>query len=184
MERIYIYDGYFEQGEKGNPLIRKAAALFCEEAGIEFKEDAEIIRPENGKPYFKDLPVKFSLSHSGIMWMCVMSTVSCGLDVQITKPCKYQKLTERFFNPDDYRYVELWGESGFYDLWVRKEAFAKCTGKGIFSQTPAFTDENHNLAEKITVKGRTYYFKDIHIAEDIRCAVCSIEEIHDEMRLI
>lgn len=113
-----------------------------------------------------------------------MSQSECGLDVQVVRPCNYEKLTERFFNPADRHYVELWGESGFYDLWVRKEAFAKCTGKGIFTEMPDFTDEKSDLKDELTFKNKKYYFKTVFIAEDIRCAVCSENEIDEEMRLI
>ena len=185
MERVYIYDGYFEKGIKGNNLIRSAAGLYFEEKGEPQEiNNRKIMRPENGKPYFEDLPVEFSLSHSGILWMCMMSDVPCGLDVQIIKECDYEKLAERFYKKEEIHYVDLWGIEGFFRLWVRKEAFAKCTGRGIFGDMPVMVTENHELPDTIQYEGKTYYFKDMYISDEIKCAMVSLNEIHEEVRML
>ena len=185
MERVYIYDGYFEKGIKGNHLIRKAAEYFLEEKGQgRVPDNSRIIRPENGKPYFEDVPVKFSLSHSGILWMCMVSDDNCGIDVQIMKSCDYEKLAERFFKDEEIHYVHLWGIEGFFTLWVRKEAFAKCTGKGIFGDMPVMVTKEYELPDTLTYEGETYYFKDMYISDDIKCAMVSQKEIQEEIRML
>ena len=184
MDRIYIYEGNFEKGEKGNLLIKRAAESFCRETGSEHWNDNEIVRQEGGKPFFKNSRLKFSLSHSGLLWMCMVSTDECGLDVQIVKDCDYEKMAERYFKPSEQHYVKLWGESGFFDLWVRKEAFGKCTGEGIFSEMPSFTDENADLINHFFYKEQEYFIRGIDIADDIKCAVCSVGRIEIETRLL
>ncbi len=185
MEQIYIYDGYFEKGIKGNKLIKKSAKAYLNELGMdETLADEDIIRPDQGKPYFKTRPFEFSLSHSGALWMCMFSQSACGLDVQIIKECDYEKLADRFYTEKEKHYVDLWGISGFFDLWVRREAFAKCTGNGIFAPIPELVSENTELIEKVEFNSEIFYFKDIFISDEIKCAICSKSEIEPEMRAL
>ncbi len=182
MNQIYIYDGYFEKGERGWPLIREAAARYGLEKGLNADfETAELIRSDSGKPFFVDIPVEFSLSHSGMMWMCLFSNQPCGLDVQqITgsreEKRKRENVTRRFFTREEQHYVELWGKEGFYEIWVRREAFGKCTGKGIFSGMPSMVDEQTELKTKLEQDGKTYYMESIEISPEVKCAACIIAE--------
>lgn len=185
MERIYIYDGYFEKGKKGDKLIKKAAQTYIKELGKDIDlRNEDIIRPEGGKPYFKSHPFEFSLSHSGILWMCIFSSEPCGIDIQIIKDCEYEKLARRFYTDRENHYVDLWGINGFFDIWVRRESFAKCTGTGIFAPMPDFVSEDSELREAVQFNDELYFFKDIFIADEIKCAVCSKEKIEPEMRIL
>lgn len=178
MNQIYIYDGYFEKGENGWPMIREAAARYGAEMGlaIDFKS-AEIVRTEKGKPFFVELPVEFSLSHSGMMWMCLFSDRPCGLDVQVVTDSreenrKRRNITRRFYTQEEQHYVELWGEEGFYEIWVRKEAFGKCTGGGIFAKMPPMVDEKADLKDVLELDGIIYQMQSIEISPEVKCAVC------------
>ena len=72
MNRIYIYEGPFERGDAGWNLIRGAACRYGWEENLPYDFSiAEICRTDRGKPFFVDIPVEFSLSHSGMMWMCM-----------------------------------------------------------------------------------------------------------------
>lgn len=185
MSSIYIYDGPFEKGDLGFPLIRRAAALYAAERGLDFfPEETQIVREEKGKPYFKGRPLEFSLTHSGLLWMCMVGEKPCGLDLQQIKSCRYEELAARFFLPSERHYVELWGEEGFFDIWVRKEACCKCTGQGFFSEMPPVTDEDANLCEKITMGGAEYFLTEISISPEIKCAACTAEKTNIEMRVL
>ena len=177
LSSIYIYDGPFEKGEKGYGLIRQAAVRYCGEAGVDYPVlEAEILREVKGKPYFVDIPLEFSLSHSGALWMCMVSQQPCGLDLQHVKDCKHEEIARRLFTEEEQHYVALWGQEGFFDVWVRKEALCKCTGQGIFSDMPSVVSKNSDLMGVVSWHDREYFFTEIEIAPDIKCAACTDDE--------
>ncbi|MEE0742608.1 MAG: 4'-phosphopantetheinyl transferase superfamily protein [Emergencia sp.] len=187
MGAIYIYEGFFERGEQGYPLVQTAAAAYAAERGMELEEEMlTIAKEEKGKPYFSHCPLEFSLSHSGELWMCLISESRCGLDLQEVKAsCDVDQIAARRFTAGEQHYVSLWGEEGFFDLWVRKEAFCKCTGQGIFTKMPEMVDSEMELLPQVIWQDKTYYFQEIQISPEIKCAVCTegqTEEI--EMRLL
>lgn len=88
-----------------------------------------------GKPYFKNLPCHFSLSHSGEYVFCAVSDEEIGADIQMCKTLKNHHLEKRYFTEREQQL--LVGEKGeerqkkFYRLWTKKEAYGKLTGDGI-----------------------------------------------------
>ena len=174
MNQIYIYDGSFDKGDSGWMLVREAAARYGFELNLPYDfEAAAIERTEKGKPFFVDIPVEFSLSHSGAMWMCMFSDGPCGLDLQLIEgEHDWQAVCKRRYTAEEQHYVELWGIEGFYEIWVRKEAFGKCTGQGIFSQMPSMVDENHDLCNAVTYGGVDYVFDTVDIMPEAKCAYC------------
>ena len=132
-----------------------------------------------GKPYFSDSTIEFSLSHSDVLWVCVYSEAPCGLDVQLKKEINYRRIGERIFSDREMRYLEMAGgdcvgslKDAFYRLWTRTEAFAKCTGDGIFGERPELADEDGSLFNIVEWKGNKYYFSDVDIDEGFSCALC------------
>lgn len=185
LSSIYLYEGPFERGEKGYGLIRQAAVRYCGEAGLDYPvQEGQILRGEKGKPYFADIPLEFSLSHSGILWMCMVSQQPCGLDLQHVKECKFEEISRRLYLPEEQHYVELWGLEGFFDIWVRKEAFAKCVGEGIFANLPSVVNKTGDLYKEVKWNDREYFFTEITIAPDIKCAVCTDDEAKVGMRML
>lgn len=109
-----------------------------------------------GKPYFRDLPFYFNLSHSGDYVLCVLSEAEIGADIQQHRRREKEKdregsggsernafgdrsavlgkLASRFFSE---RECDALGRAGaereklFFRLWARKEAYGKLTGKGV-----------------------------------------------------
>lgn len=192
MNRVYLYDGQFNKGDKGWPMVRAAAACYGGELGLAYDfEKVEICRTEKGKPFFVDIPVEFSLSHSGMMWMCLFADKPCGLDLQVVSGGREEtrnrdRIVKGRYTPEEQHYVELWGEEGFYEIWVRKEAFGKCTGQGIFSEMPSMVDEKIDLKGELERDGVTYQMQAIEISPEVKCAVCmAADEIENiELRIL
>lgn len=100
--------------------------------------EAEYTYGEKGKPYFKEEPVYFSLSHSGDYVFGVFSEREIGADIQYGKPDYSERIVSRFFTEKEQ---ELWQGCSdkearrrlFYKLWTRKEAYGKLTGDGILA---------------------------------------------------
>lgn len=91
---------------------------------------------ENGKPYFRDYPFYFNLSHSGDYVLCAISAGEIGADIQQRCGKNAEKIAGRFFSKQEAEAIatEQTGEEReklFYRLWSRKEAYGKLTGKGI-----------------------------------------------------
>ncbi len=92
-----------------------------------------------GKPFFKDIPLFFSLSHSGEYVLCVFSDREVGADIQQMKPVESGKLIKRFFSQKEQAEWETLPSEAdkqdyFYRRWVRREAYGKLTGEGIFTK--------------------------------------------------
>lgn len=179
MNAIYVYDGHFKHGDAGFDMIRTAAAMYCGEAGLPFDaEKAEIVRDEKGKPYFTDMPIEFSLTHSGKLWMCMFSERPCGLDLQEIKDCDFDRISKKYYMDDEQQYVTENGIGGFFDIWVRKEAYCKMTGEGMFGDMPSV------LSDKGNYKGTDFCFMGVEISEDVKCSVCCHEKVDLEMRVL
>lgn len=90
----------------------------------------------NGKPYLKNSPYYFNLSHSGEYIFCVISMQEVGVDIQWAKPLKDDRIARRFFAEEEKQALakcdsEQERQRLFYRLWVRKEAYGKLTGQGV-----------------------------------------------------
>lgn len=88
---------------------------------------------ENGKPYFKNYPYYFNLSHSGNYVACALSEREVGMDLQIHRATDSERLAGRYFSLAEVDALQRAGDrpAFFFRLWARKEAYGKLTGKGI-----------------------------------------------------
>lgn len=114
----------------------------CKDFGISY-ENAQIVTDEFSKPRFADLPLFFSLSHSGERAMCIMAEAPVGCDVEQRRPVK-PALAGRFFSEGENRALDSCAapearEALFFKLWTLKESFLKCTGQGLRLPLSAFS---------------------------------------------
>ncbi|MBE6030086.1 MAG: 4'-phosphopantetheinyl transferase superfamily protein [Clostridiales bacterium] len=124
---------------------------------------------EYGKPYIadKDIEIGFSISHSGNYWGCIVGDEPVGLDIQVVEDrCGISAIAERFFSESENDYLKREDERGFgleafYDIWVRKEAYIKLTGRGIGQGLSSFSVADINgLYKSVNNKGR-FFFTDL-----------------------
>jgi 4'-phosphopantetheinyl transferase len=106
-------------------------------------ERCVIERAPGGKPYFRDFPkIKFSVSHSGAWWACLVGTAEAGLDIEDlsfrkTRNHRYLSVARRFFSADEREYVRAGNDDPealkgrFFFVWTRKEAYLKYMGEGL-----------------------------------------------------
>lgn len=100
---------------------------------LQYKERAmpQIVRNENGKPYFIGKAVSFCLSHSGNYAACVLGEVSdgeIGLDIQEPRRIR-AAVAARFFSEGEKEQLRA-GED-ICLIWSRKESLAKYRGSGL-----------------------------------------------------
>lgn len=91
---------------------------------------------EKGKPYFQEIPLFFSLSHSGEYVLCAVSCREVGADIQKLQPADVWKLAKRFYSEAECLALkrcesEEERQRLFFELWSRKEAYGKLTGTGV-----------------------------------------------------
>lgn len=95
-----------------------------------------------GKPYWPDCPLSFSLSHTDGLVAACLAPADVGVDVERVRPVS-RRLAERFCSPDECARLCSLPESGrlaaFFDLWTLKESYAKATGRGISLRFSSFT---------------------------------------------
>ena len=93
-----------------------------------------------GKPSLIDYPqIQFNLSHSyGVFLLAVSMNKPLGIDVEYMKrECDVERIARRFFSPQEYAALmnlpNMEKTAAFFKLWVKKEAFLKGLGHGLFA---------------------------------------------------
>jgi len=113
-------------------------------------------RAKYGKPFIKKISRKdggridrvlhFSLSHSGDMLICAVARYNIGADCQLTNIkdiniCK--KIAARFYSPQELLLLDGLTELNyidkFFEIWAKKEAYVKYTGKGLSEGLSSFS---------------------------------------------
>lgn len=79
-----------------------------------------------GKPYAVDLPLEFSLSHSGELVLCAAASFPVGADLQRLRPLS-PSLVDRIVQAG----CQGRSEEELFRWWVRQEAIGKLTGQGL-----------------------------------------------------
>ena len=87
----------------------------------------ELLKNENGKPYFTNGPY-FNISHSGRYVLMAVSTAEIGVDIEEIKNKDMSSLV-RIFNEAEAKMIKE--HSDFYYLWCAKESLIKCMGLSV-----------------------------------------------------
>lgn len=88
---------------------------------------------QGGKPYFKNYPYYFNLSHSGDYVVCALSEREVGIDLQEHRGAAFERVAQRYFSSAEvFALMHAQDRAAFFfRLWARKEAYGKLIGKGI-----------------------------------------------------
>lgn len=127
----------FPSTEFSNHMASLALRDFICRAGIVLtpaeRESITVLRDSKGKPYFEGCSgIFFSVSHSGNWWGCLMAAEQVGFDLEVIRNRKnYEGIAARFFTEEEHQYVMRNGIFGFFEIWVRKEAYVKYLGTGL-----------------------------------------------------
>lgn len=124
----------------GEMLARHAISEWCKILPEEIVFDKD----ELGKPFAKNLPVEFNISHSGALVVCAVDSTPVGIDVEQIRSIDW-KLAKFVCTEEELVYMR--GENlaaqkldvlptqdmlrRFFEIWTAKEAYVKCTGTGI-----------------------------------------------------
>jgi phosphopantetheinyl transferase len=124
---------------------RRILSLF---AGHTLSE-GDIVRSENGRPYFPSLDADFNISHSGLVTAVsfVKGKNHCtGCDIQLVQArTSTTKIAEEFFSPPEREYIfsqDKNHETRFFEIWTLKECLIKLRGLSVFdmAKMPSFVN--------------------------------------------
>lgn len=187
--QVYIYEGSTNNTEFSHNLALDAVASYCSMRGIDFdRENANIMVGPMGKPFIDICPISFNISHTGILWVCMVGEKPCGIDIQVSENMdvkKYDKIIARYFTPNEQAFCEKYGTDGFFRIWAHREAYGKYTGEGFYGKMPDFVGEDGFLNIEVTapdsspIAGEKVYVKDEPIGEGIYMAYATGGEDDD-----
>ena len=173
---LFICENYKDRGTT-DELVDISLEAFIAESGFDADGSSrEILRTEKGKPYFKELPVQFSVSHTGDVWVCLMTAGDkpVGVDIQAVRDYSYEKIAARYYTQAEQRLVREHGADEFFRIWTCKEAYAKYTGRGLGSY----------LKDASTIYNKEVEFAEIKISDGIKGACCIKEKKDLWVRMI
>lgn len=169
---------------------------------LEEIRDLRLARSPHGKPYFEDFlkpynkeerEVHFSVSHSGDWWACIIAEEPVGLDIEdiSKKSPKFEAIAKRFFTEEEIKYVDAYGKEGFFDIWVRKEAYIKFLGTGLSEGLNTFSvikKDHFTKAICESKDGNTQgqhiaYLRGAEIMNNIKAAYCTEKDTDIEMNI-
>ena len=170
---VYIFRGEYKS--KSEDLLRRAIRLYAEETQGFSDINLNLLplkRPASGKPYLEGCPLYFSLSHTGAIWGCLISSQNVGLDIQEERKTNFKKLSDRFFLDEEIKFVRDHGIGGFFDIWTRKEACVKYYGTGLRDIKSFCVVKDGKLTEKIDYKGSVCFVGAFELEKNTKCAYC------------
>ena len=142
-------------------------------------EEKDIVYNTANKPFFKDNPVYFSISHSGEIAICAISnSTQIGIDIEKLTPIDID-------NFRSYKLDEEWNKinlsmnkyEAFFDYWTLKEAVLKVFGWGQMELKSFEIIDNTT-----TIKGSTFYLKEIKIDSEYKCTLSYANKIDHKQK--
>ena len=100
----------------------------------------EIKKHEHGKPYIYGADNwHFNISHTDGMVGIAISDEPVGIDVERIRDADL-RIAKRFFTVSENYYIENTAckDKRFFEIWTKKEAYLKYTGKGLSLSLKAF----------------------------------------------
>lgn len=114
-----MYRLFIEKNISSEDLLKKILKKYH----IEY----DIFYNENRKPYIKNNPIFFNISHSGKYIVCVVSDKEIGVDIQ--EIVYKNKVVDRICTVNERKQAIT--PEIFTKMWVKKESYVKKIGIGL-----------------------------------------------------
>lgn len=126
-------------------------------------------KDSNGKPVFPNLDLHFNISHSNeLVGIAVCEKAKIGFDIQIQKDYSQGILPKVFCEFEQQAYQESdEPDHFFFDVWSKKEASVKATGKGIKTGLNSFSV----LEKRLDLDQHELHLEPVQIKENYFSAV-------------
>ncbi|MGH1386745.1 4'-phosphopantetheinyl transferase family protein [Kordia sp.] len=135
----------------------------------QYADMLEIAYTQFRKPYFKDHDLKFNISHSKDMAICVLSDgADMGVDIEEIAPVNINDFKD-YMTPYEWQEVvnSSKKEDAFYKYWTKKEAVIKADGRGLSIPLKSF-----EIKEEMTqIENNSYVLKEIFLDMNYACYV-------------
>lgn len=101
-------------------------------------KNLDFSKNKNGKPFLKNSPLNFNISHSKRHMVIAISHNPIGIDTEFKKEARYIQIAERFFSKEESSFLKtltntIHLKSHFYSIWTQKEAYSKAKGDKLIS---------------------------------------------------
>lgn len=119
-----MYRLYIKENTSSKDLLKEALK--------DFKiANYEMIYNNFGKPYLKDIPFYFNISHKDNVTVCVVSDKEIGVDIE--KSIYHEKLAKKVFTPKEQEILSQSSnpQNTFTRIWTMKESYSKLLGIGL-----------------------------------------------------
>ena len=105
----------------------------------------DIRKKEHGKPYIKNVPFYFNISHCDGLVVCAVSENEIGIDAEVIRTVA-DRVMKRCYSDSEIDYVNscIDKDVEFTKLWTLKESYVKLTGEGIASDLKAVSFDLKN----------------------------------------
>ncbi|WP_165851822.1 4'-phosphopantetheinyl transferase family protein [Chryseobacterium pennipullorum] len=133
--------------------------------------DAELRKTPNNKPYLKDNPVHFNISHSKDLVACVIAKFPVGIDIEFCDPSINFQDFEFQMTPAECVQICKSEDKikSFFTYWTAKEAVIKAHGDGIMIPLDSFQICNNTGI----VDGEKFFVKDFFIDKNYCSCIAS-----------
>lgn len=132
-------------------------------------DNLEIIYNENNKPYIKDNPIYFNISHAKETVITVISDKEIGVDLQHHSPSAIKSI-DVFASENEKAWFKQYNDFAHATyLFACKEAYIKCLGLSLKDiNTPLF---KYNQNELITIDSEITFLP-LNIFSEHQCILC------------
>jgi 4'-phosphopantetheinyl transferase len=112
------------------------------ETGI-YTDDLTFEYGEYGKPYLQNVnDYYFSVSHASNMIAFASSDDEIGIDIETSNrtDISFVEIADLQFTSGEAEYIRnsVYPEKSFLEIWTRKEAYVKCSGRGLSQPLDSF----------------------------------------------
>lgn len=135
--------------EKIKNAIDKKLSIYALALAIKITGKSDILYTENGKPYFKDNDLYFSIAHTKNAIALAVSEKPIGVDIEKIRDTK-NDIAKRFFTSDENKFINSSSDKGqaFFEIWTKKEAYLKQVGTGLKTPLDSFCTMTDSLGGK------------------------------------
>jgi 4'-phosphopantetheinyl transferase len=133
----------------------------------QYSDSLEIAYTAHRKPYFKNNNLKFNITHSKSMAICVLSDgADLGIDVEGIAPVNIDDFKE-YMTPFEWQQIikSSQKETAFYQYWTKKEAVIKADGRGLSIPLKSFEIKE----EETKIGNNTFMLKEITLDANYTC---------------
>lgn len=133
---------------------------------IEYKEE-NILFSDYNKPTLKNEQVKFNISHSGTIVVCIITSLSdVGIDIEKMHTINVLDFTAQMTDFERNKIKNAAdSQAAFFDFWTQKEAVIKAHGKGLSIPLNTFCVVNN----RAKIDKDEFFLKRLEIDDEYKC---------------